>query len=63
MDENRLEETFRKHAEGLEPRRPPSRPRPTRPGHPGPGEEVALVGEVDGGAGGHLSGQAPGTAP
>ena len=45
MDENRLEETFRKHAEEMESRR--AEPPPPQPGDAAPdGEEAALVGEV-----------------
>ena len=62
MDENRLEETFRKHAEEMESRR--AEPPPPQPGDAASdGEEAVLVGEVVGGAGGHLSGAAFGAAP
>ncbi len=45
MDENRLEETFRKHAEAMESRR--AEPPPPQPGAAAPdGEEAVLVGEV-----------------
>ena len=45
MDENRLEETFRKHAEAMESRRAESPP--PQPGDAAPdGEEAVLVGEV-----------------
>jgi len=45
MDENRLEETFRKHAEEVE--RPSHEPPPPHPGGAAPdGEEAALIGEV-----------------
>jgi magnesium chelatase subunit D len=45
MDENRLEETFRKHAEELQ--RQSQEPPPPRPGGAAPdGEEAALIGEV-----------------
>jgi magnesium chelatase subunit D len=64
MDENRLEETFRKHAQEMEERQPRSRravasARKRFPGRGGgrPG------GRSHGGAGGHLPGAPPGTAP
>ena len=45
MDENRLEETFRKHTEALEPCR--GEPPPPQPGDAAPdGKEAVLVGEV-----------------
>jgi magnesium chelatase subunit D len=45
MDENRLEETFRKHSEEMQPQQ--TEPSPVEPGSPAPdGEEVALIGET-----------------
>ena len=62
MDENRLEETFRKHAEAMESRR--AEPPPPQPGAAAPdGEERGFGRRGHGGAGGHLSGAALGAAP
>ncbi len=46
MDESRLEETFRKHAEELAQRPVPQSPPPQPGGAASEGEEVALIGEV-----------------
>jgi magnesium chelatase subunit D len=46
MDENRLEETFRKHAEDLAERPVPQAPPPQPGGSASDGEEVALIGEA-----------------
>ena len=62
MDENRLEETFRKHAEadGVAPRGVAPAPTGGRRARGGGG---GFGGRGHGGAGGHLPGAAPGTAP
>ena len=62
MDENRLEETFRKHAEAMEPRPGRAAPAPTGGRRPR-GGRGGFGGRGHGGAGGHLPGAAPGTAP
>jgi magnesium chelatase subunit D len=46
MDENRLEETFRKHAEEMAERPVPPAPPPQPGGAASEGEEIALIGEV-----------------
>ena len=46
MDENRLEETFRKHAEDMAEQHVPQAPPPQPGGSASEGEEFALIGEV-----------------